>query len=207
MCPQTDAPSDELINEYHAKLMAGYMQVFEQHKAAYGWGDRTLKLTPVLLSPVVEQAPAASSDNSELSPDSWRATCCSRRSFCRAQVACTASPHTNRATGSQPRSEQWPDTLPPPCALGVLPRPHGLAHSPVSCSPLTLDRLRRTAVIAADEGLHDIDIDRTDLSDPALNADLDKPKTLLPHSDVEPSSMMLQPVGESEPSRKNSAAV
>lgn len=78
---------------------------------------------------------------------------------------------------------------------------------PASCSPLTLDRLRRTAVIAADEGLHDIDIDRTDLSDPALNADLDKPKTLLPHSDVEPSSMMLQPVGESEPSRKNSAAV
>lgn len=159
------------------------------------------------LAPVDEQAPAASSDNSELSPDSWRATCCSRRSFCRAQVACTASPHTNRATGSQPRSEQWPDTLPPPCALGVLPRPHGLAHSPASCSPLTLDRLRRTAVIAADEGLHDIDIDRTDLSDPALNADLDKPKTLLPHSDVEPSSMMLQPVGESEPSRKNSAAV
>ena len=173
------------------------------------------KVTSVLTSetqvssaaPVDEQAPAASSDNSELSPDSWRATCCSRRSFCRAQVACTASPHTNRATGSQPRSEQWPDTLPPPCALGVLPRPHGLAHSPASCSPLTLDRLRRTAVIAADEGLHDIDIDRTDLSDPALNADLDKPKTLLPHSDVEPSSMMLQPVGESEPSRKNLAAV
>ena len=44
MCPQTDEPSAELINEYHAKLMAGYMQVFEQHKAAYGWGDRTLKL-------------------------------------------------------------------------------------------------------------------------------------------------------------------
>ena len=44
ICPQTDAPSDELINEYHAKLMAGYMQVFEKHKAAYGWGDRTLKL-------------------------------------------------------------------------------------------------------------------------------------------------------------------
>uniref|UniRef100_A0A7S0EDI2 Translocon-associated protein subunit alpha n=1 Tax=Phaeocystis antarctica TaxID=33657 RepID=A0A7S0EDI2_9EUKA len=59
--------------------------------------------------------------------------------------------------------------------------------------------LSSAAVIAADEGLHDIDIDRTDLSDPALNADLDKPKTLLPHSDVEPSSMMLQPVGESLP--------
>lgn len=53
--------------------------------------------------------------------------------------------------------------------------------------------LSSAAVIAAD------DVDRTDLSDPALNADLDKPKTLLPHSDVEPSSMMLQPVGESLP--------
>ena len=95
----------------------------------------------------------------------------------------------------------WPDTLPPPCALRVLPRPHGLAHSPDSCSPISFDRLRCAAVIAAD------DVDRTDLSDPALNADLDKPKTLLPHSDVEPSSMMLQPVGESEPIRKNSAAV
>ena len=72
---------------------------------------------------------------------------------------------------------------------------------PDSCSPISFDRLRCTAVIAAD------DVDRTDLSDPALNADLDKPKTLLPHSDVEPSSMMLQPVGESEPIRKNSAAV
>jgi len=53
--------------------------------------------------------------------------------------------------------------------------------------------LSSAAVIAAD------DVDREDLSDPALNADLDKPKTLLPHSDVEPSSMMLQPVGESLP--------
>lgn len=38
-----------------------------------------------------------------------------------------------------------------------------------------------------------------DFSDPAYNADLDKPKTLLPHSDVEPSSMMLQPAGEGLP--------
>ena len=70
-----------------------------------------------------------------------------------------------------------------------------------SCSPLSLDRLRRTAVIAAE------DVDRADFSDPALNADLDKSKMLLPHPDLEPSSMMMQPVGESEPTRKNSAAV
>ena len=44
MCPQTDAPSDELINEYHGLLMAGYQAVFEQHKAAYGWADRSLML-------------------------------------------------------------------------------------------------------------------------------------------------------------------
>jgi hypothetical protein len=50
------------------------------------------------------------------------------------------------------------------------------------------------AVIAAAED----DVDRTDFSDPALQSDLDKPKTLLPHEDVEPSSMIVQPIGESE---------
>ena len=54
------------------------------------------------------------------------------------------------------------------------------------------------AVIAAAEK---DDVDRTDLSDPALNSDLDKPKTLLPHEDVEASSMIVQPIGESEPAR------
>ena len=44
VCPQTDEPSVELINEYHGRLMAGYQAVFEQHKAAYGWADRSLKL-------------------------------------------------------------------------------------------------------------------------------------------------------------------
>ena len=43
-CPKTEEPSKELINEYHAKLMAGYQAVFEQHKAAYGWENRSLKL-------------------------------------------------------------------------------------------------------------------------------------------------------------------
>ena len=82
------------------------------------------------------------------------------------------------------------------CAhMHVPPRPHGLAHSPGTCSVLSLERLRCTAVVAAE-----------DFSDPAYNADLDKPKTLLPHSDVEPSSMMLQPAGEGEPTRMPSAA-
>ena len=124
---------------------------------------------------------------------SWRATCCSLRSFCPAQVACTTSPHTSRATVSWTRCRVRHDL----CAQAhVPPRPHGLAHSPGSCSLLSLGRLRCTAVVAAE-----------DFSDPALNADLDKPKTLLPHSDVEPSSMMLQPAGEGEPTRMHAAAV
>jgi hypothetical protein len=56
--------------------------------------------------------------------------------------------------------------------------------------------LSSAAVIAAAEK---DDVDRTDLSDPALNSDLDKPKTLLPHEDVEASSMIVQPIGESLP--------
>jgi len=43
-CPKTEAPTQDLIDEYHAKLMAGYHEVFEQHKAAYGWSNRKLKL-------------------------------------------------------------------------------------------------------------------------------------------------------------------
>jgi len=43
-CPLTEAPTQELIDEYHAKLMDGYHAVFEQHKAAYGWAGRKLKL-------------------------------------------------------------------------------------------------------------------------------------------------------------------
>ena len=121
---------------------------------------------------------------------SWRATCCSLRSFCPVQVAFTTSPHTNRATA---RHAAECDTT---CAhMHVPPRPHGLAHLPGTCSVLSLERLRCTAVVAAE-----------DFSDPAYNADLDKPKTLLPHSDVEPSSMMLQPAGEGEPTRMPSAA-
>jgi|EP00900_Chrysochromulina_parva_P000715 1-acyl-sn-glycerol-3-phosphate acyltransferase len=44
VCPKTLEPSQELIDEYHAKLVAGYQQVFEQHKHAYGWGHKELKI-------------------------------------------------------------------------------------------------------------------------------------------------------------------
>lgn len=55
--------------------------------------------------------------------------------------------------------------------------------------------LSSAAVIAA----ADTDVDRTDFSDPALRSDLDKPKVLMPHEDVEPSSMVVHPIGESLP--------
>merc|ERR1719353_1639405 len=58
--------------------------------------------------------------------------------------------------------------------------------------------LSSAAVVAAADA--DDDVDRTDFSDPALSSDLDsKPKTLLPHEDVEPSSMIVQPIGENLP--------
>ena len=40
VCPKTLEPSQEPIDEYHAKLVAGYQQVFEQHKHAYGWSSK-----------------------------------------------------------------------------------------------------------------------------------------------------------------------
>ncbi|CAB9514222.1 Diacylglycerol O-acyltransferase 2-like protein 6 [Seminavis robusta] len=42
-CPKTESPTQEQINEYHAKLLEGYQQVFDQHKTAYGWKDKTLE--------------------------------------------------------------------------------------------------------------------------------------------------------------------
>jgi len=38
-----DRPSKQLVDEYHAKLLDGYMHLFEQHKAAFGWGQKELK--------------------------------------------------------------------------------------------------------------------------------------------------------------------
>jgi len=71
-----------------------------------------------------------------------------------------------------------------------------MAMSPLRYMLFATLLLSSAAVIAAADT---DDVDRTDLSDPALNSDLDKPKTLLPHEDVEPSSMIVQPIGESLP--------
>jgi len=42
-CPQMDDPSKEDIDKYHKQLLEHYEQVFDQHKAAYGWEDKKLK--------------------------------------------------------------------------------------------------------------------------------------------------------------------
>ena len=42
-CPKTENPTPEQIDEYHAKLLTGFQQVFDQHKEAYGWKDKTLE--------------------------------------------------------------------------------------------------------------------------------------------------------------------
>jgi len=43
ICPKIDDPTQEQINQYHEQLLENYRQVFEQHKAAYGWKEKTLK--------------------------------------------------------------------------------------------------------------------------------------------------------------------
>jgi 1-acyl-sn-glycerol-3-phosphate acyltransferase len=42
-CPKIDDPTQQQIDEYHAKLLAAYRDLFETHKEAYGWGNKTLK--------------------------------------------------------------------------------------------------------------------------------------------------------------------
>jgi hypothetical protein len=42
-CPKVENPTQEEIDKYHGLLVKGYEQVFEQHKKAYGWGDKVLK--------------------------------------------------------------------------------------------------------------------------------------------------------------------
>mmetsp|Transcript_117766 Transcript_117766/g.366922 ORF Transcript_117766/g.366922 Transcript_117766/m.366922 type:complete len:367 (+) Transcript_117766:47-1147(+) len=44
LCPKVDEPTQVQIDEYHAKLVAGYQQVFEKHKHAFGWGQKQLKI-------------------------------------------------------------------------------------------------------------------------------------------------------------------
>jgi len=42
-CPQVENPTQVQIDEYHERLLKGYSDLFEKHKAAYGWSDKTLK--------------------------------------------------------------------------------------------------------------------------------------------------------------------
>eukprot|EP00804_Cyclotella_cryptica_P011873 CCRYP_004381-RA/>CCRYP_004381-RA protein AED:0.20 eAED:0.20 QI:196/1/1/1/1/1/2/1250/374 len=42
-CPKIENPTQEEIDKFHGLLLKGYENVFEQHKKAYGWGDKTLQ--------------------------------------------------------------------------------------------------------------------------------------------------------------------
>lgn len=42
-CPQMADPSKEDILKYHQTMLESFSQVFDQHKAAYGWADKKLK--------------------------------------------------------------------------------------------------------------------------------------------------------------------
>jgi hypothetical protein len=43
MCPLIAEPTQEQVDEYHQKLLDSFQQLFDQHKTAYGWEDKTLK--------------------------------------------------------------------------------------------------------------------------------------------------------------------
>mmetsp|Transcript_15133 Transcript_15133/g.27416 ORF Transcript_15133/g.27416 Transcript_15133/m.27416 type:complete len:384 (-) Transcript_15133:257-1408(-) len=43
MCPKIDDPTQDQIDEYHGKMLAAYQKLFDTHKEAYGWKDKTLK--------------------------------------------------------------------------------------------------------------------------------------------------------------------
>jgi len=41
---ENDTIGKEVLDQYHAKVMAGFQNVFDTHKRAYGWDNKTLKL-------------------------------------------------------------------------------------------------------------------------------------------------------------------
>lgn len=41
-CPLVEKPSRQLVDEYHAKMVAGFKSVFDTHKEAYGWAGKEL---------------------------------------------------------------------------------------------------------------------------------------------------------------------
>ena len=44
VCPKVEDPSNDLIDEYHRKMMESFVGAFDTHKAAYGWPTKTLKI-------------------------------------------------------------------------------------------------------------------------------------------------------------------
>lgn len=44
MCPQIDEPTAEDITKYHQLMLDSYQQLFDKHKAAYGWEHKSLKI-------------------------------------------------------------------------------------------------------------------------------------------------------------------
>mmetsp|Transcript_22256 Transcript_22256/g.53917 ORF Transcript_22256/g.53917 Transcript_22256/m.53917 type:complete len:376 (+) Transcript_22256:27-1154(+) len=42
-CPKIAEPTQAEIDLYHSRLLKAYEDLFEQHKEAYGWGDKKLK--------------------------------------------------------------------------------------------------------------------------------------------------------------------
>ena len=120
-------------------------------------------------------------------------TCSSSRCCSPAQAQQPAQQPAHSRCGTD-RTGQGPQRCQRLCALCAEPEPLTGLGKPLNRGCLHALLLACAAVIAAAED----DVDRTDFSDPALQSDLDKPKTLLPHEDVEPSSMIVQPIGESE---------
>jgi len=43
-CPLIENPTQEQINEYHQKMLDSFQDLFETHKAAYGWSHKTLRI-------------------------------------------------------------------------------------------------------------------------------------------------------------------
>jgi Diacylglycerol acyltransferase len=43
ICPRMDNPTQDEIEKYHEQLLLAYQELFEKHKAAYGWQHKTLK--------------------------------------------------------------------------------------------------------------------------------------------------------------------
>mmetsp|Transcript_18548 Transcript_18548/g.29115 ORF Transcript_18548/g.29115 Transcript_18548/m.29115 type:complete len:136 (+) Transcript_18548:971-1378(+) len=41
-CPQIEEPTQDDIDKYHSQLLKSYADLFENHKASYGWANKKL---------------------------------------------------------------------------------------------------------------------------------------------------------------------